>query len=164
MLGSISQYDIVDEFLKSTILDPIELGYIDESDLLKFLPRLNIIVTTAKSGAESIQANSVSELLFLLRKTTWIPFVTGEGVGKNVNILPDFSHQNDDGDDSDWFLDGGFSRVLHPKCEHTLYVPLNWQTTLHTLNPGMTHSDVTDMWRMGVDDSINKRRDWMFMP
>jgi hypothetical protein len=166
--GTINQYEIVDDFLKSTIVDPIEAGYINENELIKFLPRLNILVTTAKTGAESVQAKSISDLLDLLRMTTWIPFVTGNGIGqKNVrnqnyqkNIMQQQQQQIDnENENDDWFLDGGFSRVLHPKCQYTVSVPINWQTTIHTLNPGMTQMDVNEMWQMGIEDSIRIRRD-----
>jgi hypothetical protein len=145
-------------FLRSTIVDPIESKHVDEKALLRFLPRLNILVTTLINGTHVGKAATIQELVALLRQTTWIPFVTGHGIGKSTYATTNF-HENGYNmstqllKNDDWFLDGGFSRMIHPHCQHTVSVPINWKTTIHTLNPGMSHENVMEMWRMGFDDS-----------
>jgi hypothetical protein len=159
--GEINQYDIVETFLLDVIINPIRKGYIDKESIIKFLPRLYILITTGTEGAQVKRAESVEELIPLLRKTTWIPFVTGRGFGNGhdstsncrthqssscTNITTSFSNDN-------WFLDGGFSRTIHPPCEHTISVPTNWMTVIYTLNPRMRRETVVSLWNMGLDDS-----------
>jgi hypothetical protein len=64
------------------------------------------------------------------------PFITGWGLW----------HEDDSGD---WHLDGGFSRVLHPKCEHDIVVPTTMHTTLHSLNPSLNRDLVYKFWSDG---------------
>lgn len=164
MKGEINQYDIVETFLQEAIINPIRAGDIEKESVLTFLPRLHILITTGADGAQIRNADSVEELINLLRRTTWIPFVTGSGFGRNrSNLSNDLKHLapstpnlNTTGSktDDDWFLDGGFSRVIHPPCERTISVPTNWLTILHTLNPGLSRETVLALWTMGFDDSL----------
>jgi hypothetical protein len=94
-----------------------------------FLPRLQ----RARDDRERWCGNQIAEIVGSL-KTTWIPFVTGRGV-----LADDGGH----------YLDGGFSRVLHPKCDHEVYVPVTWNTFIHTLNPGFDRKLVNEFWEMG---------------
>ncbi len=57
------------------------------------------------------------------------------------------------------YYDGGFSRLLHPECEHRLDLPLIWETLIHTFSPGLTREQVRQLWRAGYryDYSIPKR-------
>lgn len=65
------------------------------------------------------------------------PFITGRGLGYA-------DAQND------FFLDGGFSRTLHPKCNIELRIPLTlWDITQHTLNPALDRDKVEGFWRTG---------------
>lgn len=167
--GQASQYDIVTIFLQRVILDPIKSGIIDETEFLKFLPRLHIIVTTGIDGAQIRRATTVTELIYLLRKTTWIPFITGQGFGRdNINAKDQSNCEDCDFLSSkernllstsqrysDWFLDGGFSRVLHPTCQHTISVPTTWKTTINGFNRGMSYETVMELWRMGMEDGTS---------
>jgi hypothetical protein len=130
MAGNMSQYEMVDYFLEEFAPESVESVVLLED----FLPRLNVLVTTPNNGVEIRTPTNRTELVDLLIKTTWIPFVTGRG------ILAD-----DDGH----YLDGGFSRVLHPKCDHEVHVPITWNMFIHTLNPGFDRDLVYEFWEMG---------------
>jgi hypothetical protein len=126
--GAMRQYEMVDYFL-----DDLVPAHVD--DLEDILPHLNIIVTTLSHGVQIQTPSNRSELVDLLVKTTWIPFVTGRGIMTDT--------------DGGQFLDGGFSRVLHPVCDHSMHVPLTWDTFLHTLNPGLDRKLVYKLWALG---------------
>jgi hypothetical protein len=129
LAGNLSQYELVDYFLDEFAPESVESAVLED-----FLPRLNVLVTTANAGVEIQTPTNRRELVDLLVKTTWIPFVTGRGV-----MVDDDGH----------YLDGGFSRVLHPKCDHEVYVPVTWNTFIHTLNPGFDRRLVNEFWEMG---------------
>ena len=160
--GEINQYDIVETFLQDVIINPIRIGDIHKESILNFLPRLNILITTGTEGVQIRRAESIEELIPLLRRTTWIPFVTGHGFGNNrqnesscrMNHFTSCKNVTTSFSNDDWFLDGGFSRTMHPPCEHTISVPMNWMTLFHTLNPGMRRETVLALWSMGLDDSL----------
>jgi hypothetical protein len=128
--GTLHQYDIVERFLRESFqsLEGLE-------DLL---PRLNVLVTTKRRGVTIQRARSVEELVDLIRQTTHIPWVTG--------AFPDLRNSDD------WVLDGGFSRTLHPACERTATVPVTLETTLHTLNPGLSREMAFKFWNNGKRD------------
>lgn len=81
--GQISRFDIVDRFL-----DDILQSYDDHHDnensntssALFLHSNLKVLVTSKGRGLEIIQATNRQELKDILKKTTWIPFVTGDGV------------------------------------------------------------------------------------
>jgi hypothetical protein len=129
LAGNLSQYEMVDYFLDEFAPESVESAVLED-----FLPRLNVLVTTANAGVDIQTPTNRRELIDLLVKTTWIPFVTGRGV-----LTDDDGH----------YLDGGFSRVLHPKCDHEVYVPVTWNTFIHTLNPGFDRKLVNEFWEMG---------------
>lgn len=52
-------------------------------------------------------------------------------------------------DENEVYLDGGFSRLLHPECETELHLPLIWETLVHTFSPGLTRNQVRDLWNVG---------------
>lgn len=124
---------VVPTFLNRTVLPILE----DDSGTLDFLPQMNFLITT-NNGVESHQAKNKEELVDLMIKTTWIPFVTGHGI----------LYQN-----GSYFLDGGFSRHLHPKCEHALHAPSTWGALVHSLNPGLPRDLVQSFWNMGQMDA-----------
>lgn len=96
-----------------------------------FLPRLNVLVTSIRDGVQVSSPQNHSELVGALVKTTWIPFVTGSTLHKEQ------------------FLDGGYSRVLHPPCNYSVWVPTTFDVTIHTLNPGFGRSKVDEFFEMG---------------
>lgn len=123
--GNISRYQMVEWFL-----DDLLEGHHEPT----FLPRIAVLLTSAKKGVEIQSATNLSELRTLLKKTTWIPFVTGQGV---------MMHEDD------FYIDGGFSRVLHPECERTLPVPFTWKTLIYTLDPSFNRETALNFWSMG---------------
>lgn len=128
--GSLSRYQIVDYFLEDLVPKA------DSSRLQLLLPHLNILLTTATNGVQVGQATNHEELVDLLVKTTWIPLVTGNGILRQ---------------DGESYIDGGFSRVLHPPCEHTARVPVTWDTYVNSLNPGFGRETAFGLWQMGKD-------------
>lgn len=126
--GQISRFELVDNILDKLVLE------VEPHRLEPHLPRLNIIVSTTKDGAQVHQASNRDELMDLLIKTTWIPLVTGQGI---LNV------------DNERYLDGGFSRVLHPPCQHTAAVPITWDTLVHAFNPGFGRETTFSLYAMG---------------
>ena len=131
--GHISSFEMVNLFLDRLVPEETE-------QLQHFLPRINVLVTTASKGAEVHQPSSREDLVDLMVKTTWIPFVTGQGILKD--------------DNDERFLDGGFSRRLHPKCQHSAFVPITWRTFIHTLNPGFGKRTAYKLFDMGQSHSL----------
>lgn len=141
--GSISRFQLVDHFFETMLT-----GHRDESaslnDLDSVLPNIKILVTSQKDGHQVRQPQNRTDLKDLLIKTTWVPYLTGWG----------FLSEGDD-----IYLDGGFSRYLHPLCEYRLDLPLIWETLIHTFSPGLTRDQVEQLWRAGYryDYSIPKK-------
>ncbi|GKY93911.1 hypothetical protein MPSEU_000358000 [Mayamaea pseudoterrestris] len=129
MQGELSRFDMVNHFL-NRLVTPTDVNRIEH-----VLHQLNIIVTTASRGVEIVQPSNRSDLIDLLIKTTWIPIVTGQGVALEQ--------------DGERYLDGGFSRVLHPPCNHSVWVPTTWTTFVHSLNPGLGREAVYQLFEMG---------------
>ena len=63
-------------------------------------------------------------------------------------------------DKDDVYYDGGFSRILHPACEHRLDLPLIWETLIHTFSPGLNWDQVHALWQAGnrYDYPLGTRR------
>jgi hypothetical protein len=138
MAGNMSRFEIVDAFLDQVIDHSEET----EEKIEHFLPKLNILVTSRGNGVKVIQPSNRQELVSALKQTTWIPFVTGEGVLRPSTVVVETEN-------NDFYLDGGFSRMIHPVCEHDLYVPNTWVNMLHTLNPGLNRKHVDELWHSG---------------
>jgi len=64
--GNISRFEIVEQFFDTLIPRS------DEDEVLELLPKLKILVTTAKKGYEVTEASDLQELRDLLVKTTWM--------------------------------------------------------------------------------------------
>jgi hypothetical protein len=126
--GDTSRYDLVVHFVDRLVTDQ------HVARIQSLLHRLNIIVTTTSQGVKISQPSNREELVDLLIKTTWIPLITGRGVLEQ---------------DGERFLDGGFSRKLHPTCDHTVVVPTTWTTLWNTLNPGFGRETVYKLFDMG---------------
>jgi hypothetical protein len=110
-------------------------------DFEDFLSRLHILVTSASDGVEVMVARDRESLVDLLIKTTYIPFVTGDSIA----IL-----RNQSDDAMQYYLDGGFSRALHPECQHRVpSVPLSLSSVVYTLHPGMEKQTAYGLWEMG---------------
>ena len=62
-------------------------------------------------------------------------------------------------DNGRYYVDGAFSRPLHPRCEFELVIPSTFQSFLHSLNPAMTKDVVYHFFRWGHEHDhsiINK--------
>jgi hypothetical protein len=142
MNQNISRFDLVQDFFDS-LVPPTDHNDDDDDDdnqqssqqLLKvLLPKLKILVTTKSNGLEILEASSREELLDFMIKTTWVPVLTGRGM-----LF----------DDQDLYLDGGFSRFLHPECEYRLDLPVTWETVVHTFTPSLTKDTIRELWTAG---------------
>lgn len=142
--GNMSRFDIVDVFLDGLLGDD---AYSDRLDA--FLPNLNILVTSKGKGVEVVQPQTHQQLVQALKQTTWIPFVTGEGVLRPTNKTSSSDDATCPATEDEFYLDGGFSRVLHPPCEFDLWVPNTWINMLYTLNPALTPDMVDILWQDG---------------
>lgn len=138
--GNRSRFDLVPALLDRLLAAPRA-----EVLLRPRLPRLHVLLTSARRGLAVRRPTDAAELRELLLRTTWIPAVTGRGVRRGVG--GDGAWGEDD--DGDAYLDGGFSRVLHPPCRHTVRVPADWTSFLHGLNPGLGRDAVYELWEMG---------------
>ena len=128
--GHRSRFEIVDFFLEELLPPELEID---------FLPRIKILVTTPleDDGYAVLEPKSRSELVEYIKRTTWVPYLTGEGIRAN-----DINHQ-------ELYLDGGFSRTLHPRCDVEWQLPIMWETLVHTFSPGLTRDQVQSLWERG---------------
>jgi hypothetical protein len=111
------------------------------ADFENFLSRLHILVTSAGDGVQVMKARNRESLFDLLIKTTYIPFVTGDSIAL-------MRRRQDDA--VEYYLDGGFSKALHPECQHSVPgVPLSITSALYTLHPGMDKQTAYSLWEMG---------------
>jgi len=125
--GHLSRYDLVEHFVR-----PLLLGKsVDE--------KIRILVTDRRNGVRVEQATNddTDHLIRLLVQTTHIPMATGP--------WPTFS--------SNFVVDGGFSRWLHPVCAETVYVPTTIETTLHSLNPALDKATALSLYDQGLEDA-----------
>ena len=148
MEGNMTRFELVDYFLEGVLGDE-NAG--EDERIESFLPNLKILVTSKGSGVNVMQPTSRSELVDALKKTTWIPFVTGDGV-----LRPSSTENSTDScsaanafESDDFYIDGGFSRMLHPICEYDLRVPNTWINMLYTLHPGLSPQQVDLLWESG---------------
>lgn len=147
MVGNMSRFDLVDRFLDE-ILEHSEEA---EERIEQFLPNLNVLVTSRENGVEVVQANNRQELVDALKQTTWIPFVTGDGILRPTSSSSCPVEETSKPQDiiNDFYLDGAFSRMIHPVCEYDLRVPNNWINMLYTLNPALKRKHVDELWNAG---------------
>mmetsp|Transcript_4924 Transcript_4924/g.9152 ORF Transcript_4924/g.9152 Transcript_4924/m.9152 type:complete len:209 (-) Transcript_4924:1196-1822(-) len=129
--GNRSRFELVDFFF-----DELVPGELDEDAEMieRVLPRIKVLVTTVSGGLKVVEATNRQELKDGILKTTWVPYLTGWGFSV---------------DEEDVYLDGGFSRLLHPECETSLHLPLIWETLVHTFSPGLTREQVQRLWQAG---------------
>lgn len=154
--GHRSRFEIVDYFLEE-LLPPVPERDCAENktrthwaqneqsscaDDLDFLPRIKILVTTPwdDDGYAVLEPKSRSELIEYIKKTTWVPYLTGEGIRMT---------EHDESNQQRVYLDGGFSRTLHPKCDAEWHLPIMWETLVHTFSPGLTRDQVQSLWEGG---------------
>jgi hypothetical protein len=175
LAGNQSRFELVDYFFDELVpqqyhVDLTNSGHGDQDDdnderqtslsssssaLSSFLPRIKVLVTTVSDGFRVEEAQNRQHLKELIIKTTWVPYLTGWG------FLSDDDNDHDNGNHNEikkYYLDGGFSRMLHPPCEVSLHLPLIWETLVHTFSPGLTPNQVNTLWLAGhTYDSYNLR-------
>lgn len=124
--GHLSRYDLVEHFVR-----PLLSGKsVDE--------KIRILVTDRRNGVRVEQAtNDTDHLIRLLVQTTHIPMATGPWPASSSNFV----------------VDGGFSRWLHPVCAETVYVPTTIETTLHSLNPALDKATALSLYDQGLKDA-----------
>lgn len=148
--GDLSSYDMVDEFVARRLLHRLDQDDDrGEALLAPLLTRLHVLSTSldatgAVVTAEVFSPSNVTELVAAIKRTTWIPFLTGRGWFLRDN---DNSSSNSAGGRS--YLDGYFSVPLHPPCRFAARVPFSWSTYMHSLNPGMGQETVYDLFAQG---------------
>jgi hypothetical protein len=124
--GNRSRFELVEHFFDEIVPQNLDE---DKEIAIRVLPRIKILVTTIAEGFQIVEATNRRELKDSILKTTWVPYLTAMGLSSQ--------------------LDGGFSRLLHPKCEMSLHLPLIWETMVHTFSPGLTREQVRRLWHAG---------------
>lgn len=137
--GHQSRFELVESFFDDLVPPHLDLNgtavvNLEDATASSFLPRIKVLVTTFSDGFRVEEAQTREELRDLIVKTTWVPYLTGWGFSA---------------DEREVFLDGGFSRLLHPTCETELHLPLIWETLIHTFSPGLTRNQVNSLWNAG---------------
>ena len=69
----------------------------------------------------------------------------------NITLRPYVTGWGILADDEETYFDGGFSRLIHPECNHRLDLPLNKDTLLDVFNPALSRDAVYRLWRTGQD-------------
>ena len=142
--GNHSRYELVEHFFERLV--PLDLDN-DRVMMQDSISRIKVLVTSASKGLEVYEASSRQELKDSILKTTKVPYLTASG----------FTEPDED----DIYLDGGFGRVLHPKCETDLYLPLIWETVAHVFNPALSLEQVHHLYQTGhgyQGYSLNSKR------
>lgn len=139
--GHRSRFEIVDYFVEGLLPPEPEKHPFDDdknTDSLDFLSRIKILVTTPwdDDGYAVLEPRSRSELKEYIKRTTWVPFLTGKGLS-TTNAGQRL------------YLDGAFSRTLHPKCDAQWSLPVMWETLVHTFSPGLSRDQVQSLWEKG---------------
>lgn len=134
--GNRSRFELVDYFFDAVV--PPENEHAFYTKLEKSLPRMKVLVSTSSEGFKIIEPTNRQELKDRIIKTTWLPYLTGWGI-----------HRDDQ--DGTFYVDGGFSRILHPTCETSLSLPMIWDTWVHTFNPGLDRKQVYGLWKAGFE-------------
>ena len=109
------------------------------------LSTLHIITTKKKTKPHSFgiemeirSPTNVEELHEMLLQTTWIPFVTGNGLWRNGR------------------MDGGLTYLGHPTCDVSATLPLhNLDLLWNSLNVNLGASDVEQFWQSGRSSGLS---------
>jgi hypothetical protein len=138
--GEISRQEVLTSFVDSLIYYNAsnETG-IDEQNF-PFLNRLNVL-TTVRDGRFGLKTSTrtptnVDSLRTLLIQTAWIPFVVGNGL---------FYQDH---------MDGAFHLIGHPRCEHSIGLPGNFDVLANILNVNLSAYKVKKFWKMGLERGL----------
>ena len=77
------------------------------------------------------------------------PFVTGDTMFLQQQRLQQEEEPHSNDSLMEYYVDGGFTRVLHPQCETELYVPITIESIVHTFNPAMNEQTAYEFWIWG---------------
>lgn len=141
-LGTMSRYNAVAEMFESLTRD------IDDDSAvasLEFLQKINVLITSKDEGVIVRKATTLLELKSLLVSTTWIPFVTGNGLWAT----------NENGG----HIDGAFSKSIHPQCMYRCGkgIPLSssgLQIKFNALNMNLDIDQVRSYWELGQQQPL----------
>ena len=109
------------------------------------LSTLHIITTKKKTKTHSFgiemeirSPTNVEELHEMLLQTTWIPFVTGNGLWRNGR------------------MDGGLTYLGHPTCDVSATLPIhNFDLLWNSLNVNLGAPDVEKFWQSGRSSGLS---------
>lgn len=105
-----------------------------------FLPRLKILVTTLSDSGDCyykvVESKNRKELKENILRTTWILYLTGWGFHMPTTSTTERDEKSNN--QQLVYLDGAFSRTLHPKCEAEWNLPLMWEALFHSFSPGLS--------------------------
>lgn len=143
MNGELSRFDIVNEFIDELIPDDD-----DEDDMTvgsamvreMMLENVRVLVTSYRTGPEVKQASNMSELREILSHTMAIPFITHWGMWS-------------EGTDGGYYIDGAFSKYLHPKCQNRLNGSFDFEMLTDTFNPNLHPDKVRRYWEAGSNSA-----------
>eukprot|EP00923_Selenidium_pygospionis_P056534 GHVN01098664.1.p1 GENE.GHVN01098664.1~~GHVN01098664.1.p1 ORF type:complete len:353 (+),score=33.50 GHVN01098664.1:217-1275(+) len=155
--GELQRFEVVEHFVDG-LLDlrggdsKTLSGSNNHKDLTSdLLNRIRVITTTRRWGDGRSMLKHVSrvagdkrELKELLIQTTWIPYVTGDGLWR----------QNEASEE--YHMDGGFSSASHPRCKRKLGLPLRADLFLNALSPDLDGWKAQELYEMGYDHEIAK--------
>jgi hypothetical protein len=146
--GQISRYDVVPAFVDELLYGPGRHRTNSNSSLYEEVQSHDLrlqqvdlsslhIITTMRDGWWGMKTSirtpdSVVELRAMLIQTTWIPFA----IGGNL-----------------WYeghMDGAFTTLYHPSCEHTVGLELDWDLYANVLNVNLGRDRVENFWNKGV--------------
>ena len=138
--GKINRFQIVEDFIDQMFNDHRHAKMSNNT-----LSRIHVISTrlNLKSinlfEAVSTSPSSIDELKTLLLQTSFIPFVTGDGLY--------YSTSSSD----EKYIDGAFSTFQHDKCHAALDIPLQSKLLLNIWNMNLAREDAESLWEMGLE-------------
>ena len=137
--GEMNRFQIVEDFIDQMLMHN---GHAKLSN--STLSRIHVVSTKLNLQslnpfeAVSTTPNSIDELKTLLLQTSFIPFVTGDGLYYST------------GDSTEKYVDGAFSIFQHDKCQARLDIPNQPKLLLNTWNMNLALEDAKSFWEMGL--------------
>lgn len=136
--GEMSRYKVVETFVDGLLSE--DKGSVSMNDP-SLLGRLNILTTTVHAGwfgtkTSSRTPSNLESLRTMLMQTTWIPAATGNGL---------FHKQH---------MDGAFSVLTHPACEHKLGLAFDFDLIANIVNVNIGPEKVAKLWKLGLQTGL----------
>eukprot|EP00923_Selenidium_pygospionis_P056536 GHVN01098666.1.p1 GENE.GHVN01098666.1~~GHVN01098666.1.p1 ORF type:complete len:384 (+),score=32.52 GHVN01098666.1:217-1368(+) len=156
--GELQRFEVVEHFVDG-LLDlragdsKALSGSNNQNDLTGDLLNRIRVITTARQWGDgrsilkhvSRVAGDKRQLKELLIQTTWIPYVTGNGLWRQNAA-----------NEEEYHMDGGFSSASHPRCKRKLGLPLRADLFLNALSPDLDGWKAQELYEMGYDHEIAK--------